>query len=168
MVFLICVNPRASAASKFLVPRIAPPVNYHYFRIAPVRATSKRRLVRLTLMIKEGAVQSHCLSFTRVPHSTRLFLDYLYQFDNVRRFFLRAPFSRDWLQDEVSRLHYDAARRERVAAILERQNRAWGASQETRDNIASRPLDWPTMVAPCSLRILISVAVSNGPSGLFT
>ncbi|HYN16227.1 MAG TPA: bacillithiol biosynthesis cysteine-adding enzyme BshC [Terriglobales bacterium] len=80
--------------------------------------------------------ESHCLSFKQVPHSTRLFRDYLYQFDNIRRFFPRAPWSRDWLKDEVSRLHYDAARRERVAAILERQNRAWGASQETLDNIA--------------------------------
>lgn len=80
--------------------------------------------------------ESHCLSFKQVPHSTRLFLDYLYHFDNVRRFFPGAPFSRDWLQDEVSRLHYDAGRRERVAAVLERQNRGWGASQETLDNIA--------------------------------
>jgi bacillithiol biosynthesis cysteine-adding enzyme BshC len=80
--------------------------------------------------------ESHCLSFKQVPHSTRLFLDYLYHFDKVRRFFPRAPFSRDWLQDEASRLHYDAARRERVAAVLERQNRAWGASPETLDNIA--------------------------------
>jgi bacillithiol biosynthesis cysteine-adding enzyme BshC len=86
-------------------------------------------------MVEKSVVQSHCLSFQQVPHSTRLFLDYLYHFDNVRRFFPHAPFSRDWLKDEVSRLHYDAARRERVAAILERQNRAWGASQETLDNI---------------------------------
>jgi bacillithiol synthase len=87
-------------------------------------------------MIKESPVQSHCLSFKQVPHSTRLFLDYLYQFDNVRRFFPRSPLSRDWLDDEVARLHYDPARRQRVAAVLERQNRAWGASQETLDNIA--------------------------------
>ncbi len=80
--------------------------------------------------------QSHCLSFQQIPHSTPLFLDYLYHFDRVRRFFPRSPFSRDWLQEEVSRLHYDAARRERVASILERQNRAWGGSQETLDNIA--------------------------------
>jgi len=81
-------------------------------------------------------VQSHCLSFKQIPHSTRLFLDYVYQFDNVRRFFPRPPLARDWLKDEVSRLHYDAVRRERVAAVLERQNRAWGASPETLDNIA--------------------------------
>ena len=87
-------------------------------------------------MVKEGAVPSHCLSFKQMPHSTRLFLDYLYQFDNVRRFFPHAPFSREWLKDEVARLHYDRARRERVAAALERQNRAWDASQETLDNIA--------------------------------
>jgi len=87
-------------------------------------------------MIEKSVVQSHCLSFQQVPHTTRLFLDYLYHFDNVGRFFPRPPFSRDWLTEEVSRLHYDPARRERVAAILERQNRAWGASQETADNIA--------------------------------
>ena len=86
-------------------------------------------------MTEKSVVQSHCLSFQQVPHSTRLFLDYLYHFDNVRRFFPRPPFSRDWLKDEVSRLHYDPTRRERVASVLERQNRAWGASQETLDNI---------------------------------
>jgi len=87
-------------------------------------------------MTQKSVVQSHCLSFQQVPHTTRLFLDYLYHFDNVRRFFPHPPFSRDWLKDEVSRLHYDRSRRERVAAILERQNRAWGASRETLDNIA--------------------------------
>ena len=86
-------------------------------------------------MTEKSVGQSHCLSFQQVPHTTRLFLDYLYHFDNVRQFFPRPPFSRDWLKDEASRLHYDRARRERVAAILERQNRAWGASQETLDNI---------------------------------
>ena len=79
---------------------------------------------------------SHCLSFRQIPHSTRLFLDYLYQFNEASRFFARPPFARDWLKDEVARLRYDAARRERVATVLERQNRAWGASQETLDNIA--------------------------------
>jgi len=87
-------------------------------------------------MTEKSVVQSRCLSFQQVPHATRLFLDYLYHFDNVHRFFPRPPFSRDWLKEEVSRLHYDAARRQRVAAILERQNRAWDASQETLDNIA--------------------------------
>lgn len=81
-------------------------------------------------------MESHCLSFQQIPHSTPLFLDYLYHFDRVQRFFPRAPFARDWPKEEVSRVHYDATRRERVAAILERQNRAWGASQETLDNIA--------------------------------
>jgi bacillithiol synthase len=81
-------------------------------------------------------VESHCLSFHEIPHSTRLFVEYLYGFDNVQQFFPRAPFSRDWLGDEISRLHYDQARRQRVAAVLETQNRTWGASQETLDNIA--------------------------------
>ena len=80
-------------------------------------------------------MQSHCLSFDHIPHSTRLFLDYLYHFDRVQQFFARPPFARDWVGEEAARLRYDSARRERVAAILERQNRAWGASNSTLDNI---------------------------------
>ena len=40
------------------------------------------------------------------------------------------------MTDEVARIRYDAERRARVAAILERQNRAWGASAKTLENIA--------------------------------
>jgi bacillithiol biosynthesis cysteine-adding enzyme BshC len=101
--------------------------------------------------------QSHCLSFQQIPHSTRLFLDYLYEFGNVRRFFPRPPFARDWLKDEASRLHYDTTRREHVAAVLERHNRDWGASQETLDNIARFRL------GACAVVTGQQVALFGGP-----
>ena len=40
------------------------------------------------------------------------------------------------MKDETSAIRYDSARRERVAGILERQNKAWGASPKTLENIA--------------------------------
>jgi len=77
-----------------------------------------------------------CLSYSAIPHTTALFADYLHHFDKVRSFYPRAPLDRSWAKEEAGRIRYDQQRRERVAAVLERQNRAWGASQETLDNIA--------------------------------
>jgi bacillithiol biosynthesis cysteine-adding enzyme BshC len=39
------------------------------------------------------------------------------------------------VKEQASALHYDASRREQVSAILERQNKSWGASPETLANI---------------------------------
>ncbi len=79
---------------------------------------------------------SECLSCSAIPHTTPLFADYLHHFEKTRPFFAQPPFERSWIREEAGRIRYDGARRERVAAILERQNRSWGASQETLDNIA--------------------------------
>jgi bacillithiol biosynthesis cysteine-adding enzyme BshC len=76
------------------------------------------------------------LPFSQIPHTTRLFTDFLSYSPNVRQFYPHSPHFSDWLKSEASGLRYDAARRERVAAILERQNRAWGASPKTLENIA--------------------------------
>lgn len=78
---------------------------------------------------------SECLSYSAIPHTTALFADYVHHFEKTRAFYPRPPFDRSWIREEAGRIRYDAARRERVAAILERQNRAWGASRETLDNI---------------------------------
>lgn len=80
-------------------------------------------------------MKSECLKFDAIPHTTELFSDYLYRFDKVRRFYPHPPFSRDWLGREAASLRYDPERRASVADILERQNRAWGASPETLENI---------------------------------
>jgi bacillithiol synthase len=81
-------------------------------------------------------VKSQCLPFSQIPHTTRLFTDFLSYSQNVRPFYPRSPHFKDWLKEEASNLHYDSTRRELVTAILERQNRAWGASPETLDHVA--------------------------------
>ena len=78
---------------------------------------------------------SECLPFSAIPHTTRLFADYLQHFTKVRKFYARPPLERDWVAEQARSLNYDPARRRAVAAILERQNRAWGAPAETLGNI---------------------------------
>ena len=80
-------------------------------------------------------MKSQCLPFTQIPHTTRLFLDYLSYAPTVRNFYPRSPIFSEWLKDESQRVTYDAARRAKVSDILARQNRACGASPKTLANI---------------------------------
>jgi bacillithiol biosynthesis cysteine-adding enzyme BshC len=75
------------------------------------------------------------LAFAQIPHSTRIFLDYLDYAPSVREMFPRSPKFSAWVKDESQRVVYDAARRGKVSEILERQNRGWGASAKTLANI---------------------------------
>jgi len=80
-------------------------------------------------------MKSQCLPFAQIPHTTRLFLDYLSYTPSVRGFYPRSPIFSEWVKDESQRVVYDGARRGKVSEILERQNRAWGASPKTLANI---------------------------------
>lgn len=79
---------------------------------------------------------SECLPFSAIPHTTRLFADYLHSFEKVAKFYSRPPLEHGWVSEASRALAYDPARRRAVADILERQNRAWSASPETLENIA--------------------------------
>ncbi|HEX3739626.1 MAG TPA: bacillithiol biosynthesis BshC, partial [Terriglobales bacterium] len=80
-------------------------------------------------------MKSHCFPFRQVPHTSKLFLDYLDFSPSVQPFYPRSPRFLEWAKEESGRIRYPADRRERVATILERQNRAWGASGTTLKNI---------------------------------
>src|SRR5438034_11501233 len=73
-------------------------------------------------------MNSHCLPFRQIPHTTRLFFDYLEFTPSVQRFYSRSPCFVEWAKDESARIEYPGDRRARVADILERQNKSWGAS----------------------------------------
>jgi bacillithiol biosynthesis cysteine-adding enzyme BshC len=81
-------------------------------------------------------VKAQCLPFRQIPHTTTLFIDFLSWAPSLQRFYPRPPRLAEWVKDETFALRYDPARRENIAAILERQNRAWGASAATLANIA--------------------------------
>jgi bacillithiol synthase len=80
-------------------------------------------------------VRSECLPFSQIPHSTPLFTDFLSYQSNLHPFYPHSPFFAEWLRDEASAVRYEAQRRERVAAILDRQNNGWGASAAVTNNI---------------------------------
>jgi bacillithiol synthase len=84
----------------------------------------------------ELPVKSECLPFSQIPHTTRLFTDFLSDHSKVQHFYPRSAYFREWFKDEALSLKYDSARRQRVSAILERQNRSWDASAKTLENIA--------------------------------
>ncbi|MGA8763487.1 MAG: bacillithiol biosynthesis cysteine-adding enzyme BshC, partial [Candidatus Sulfotelmatobacter sp.] len=80
-------------------------------------------------------MKAQCLPFSQIPHTTRLFADYLAYAPSVQPFYPRSPHFSEWLKEEASALRYDNARRQRVSAILERQNKSWDASPQTFLNI---------------------------------
>jgi len=80
-------------------------------------------------------VKTHCLPFAQIPHTTKLFTDFLAYSPNIQSFYPHSPHFSEWLRAEASNLKYDPTRRERVSAILERQNKSWDASPQMLANL---------------------------------
>ncbi len=72
-------------------------------------------------------MKTECMPFTAIPHNSRLFLDFLFQYEKVERFYAHRPHAQAVLE-YARRLEFPAERRARVADVLEKQNRRWGAS----------------------------------------
>jgi bacillithiol synthase len=82
------------------------------------------------------AVKAQCLPFTQIPHTTRLFTDFLAYSPSVQPFYPHSPHFSEWSKAQASALQYDPSRRERVSTILERQNKSWDASPRTLANLS--------------------------------
>ena len=80
-------------------------------------------------------LKARSVPFSEIPHTSKLFLDFLKYSSAVRGFYPRPPRFHKWMKEEMSAIRYDGERRARVGAILERQNQGWGASPETLANI---------------------------------
>jgi bacillithiol biosynthesis cysteine-adding enzyme BshC len=86
-------------------------------------------------IVESQTLETERLPFSSIPHTTHLFDDYLHHFDRVKRFYAQPPLRQDWWADEIKTIQYPAERRKAVAAILERQNREFGAGEKTFSNI---------------------------------
>jgi len=80
-------------------------------------------------------VKAHCLPFAQIPHTTHLFTDFLAYTSKVQPFYPHSPHFQEWSKAQAATLQYDPSRRERVSAILERQNKSWQASPQTFANL---------------------------------
>jgi len=75
-----------------------------------------------------------CISFNSIPHTTRIFSDFLSYSPAVRKFFPTQP-DVEHVAAFAKSVPRDRERQARVADALEKQNRAWGASDATLRNI---------------------------------
>ena len=80
-------------------------------------------------------MKAHCLPFSQIPHTTRLFQDFLAYTPKVQSFYPQSPYFHEWLKEEAGRISYEGSRRLHVTDILERQNRSWSASEKTLANL---------------------------------
>ena len=80
-------------------------------------------------------MKTQCLPFSQIPHTTRLFLDYLSYSPTVRGFYPRSPLFPEWANEEAGRVRYDDTLRQLVSNTLENQNRNFGAGPRTFANI---------------------------------
>src|SRR5689334_3963818 len=106
---------------------------------------------------EESGLRIETLPFARVPHMTRLFLDYLNDPVALRTFYPNAVRYHHELPQRIPDvLAAQRVDRDRVADALARMNKQWGAGQETLDNIEL--LRDPETIA----------VVSGQQAGLFT
>jgi bacillithiol synthase len=86
-------------------------------------------------IVESQTLETEYLPFSSIPHTTRLLDDFLHNFDQVRQFYARPPLSQEWWAEETRKIQYPVERRQAVAAILERQNREFGAGEKALANI---------------------------------
>ncbi|MCU1286870.1 MAG: hypothetical protein JWO13_3220 [Acidobacteriales bacterium] len=79
-------------------------------------------------------MRAECLPISSIPHASKLFQDYLHNFQKVTAYYPHAPFA-NFYAAEAAALKYPGERRKRVADVLERQNKNWGVSAKTLENI---------------------------------
>ena len=80
-------------------------------------------------------MEAECLSFSQIPHTSRLFLDFLENFERVTKFYPLSPRETERLPERRGSVAYPEDRRSAMADILERQNRAFGAHPEVLKSI---------------------------------
>jgi bacillithiol biosynthesis cysteine-adding enzyme BshC len=78
---------------------------------------------------------SASVPYQQVPHSSALFLDYLYHFDRVSRFYNAPPYSPTSFQSVASQLRGFEWKRPELCAILTQQNKAFGCGAATFENL---------------------------------
>ncbi len=86
------------------------------------------------LLAGDDLVIPDCIPFNAIPHTTRLFSDFLSYSPEIRQFFPTQPDTEHVVAFAKS-VPRDLARQSRVADVLEKQNRAWGASEAALLNI---------------------------------
>jgi bacillithiol biosynthesis cysteine-adding enzyme BshC len=81
----------------------------------------------------EGVIPD-CIPFSSIPHTTRLFSDFLNYSPDVREFYPHPP-DASQVAAQSATVPHETEINVRVADVLEKQNRTWGASEKTLNNV---------------------------------
>jgi bacillithiol biosynthesis cysteine-adding enzyme BshC len=84
--------------------------------------------------IMSSSMESHCLSFREIPHTTKLFLTFLEDFSRVQRYFAHPP-TEAGVAAAAREIKLDAQVRSGVVEVLREQNLAFGADSATMQNL---------------------------------
>ena len=90
-------------------------------------------------------METQCIPYTDLPHVSRLFTDYLYDYPQVSEFYAFNPFEEDSFVRAARSLDYGDGLRKAVTDILVEQNQGLFAGEATRENL--RRLARPGCVA---------------------
>src|SRR3954466_11360417 len=77
----------------------------------------------------------HCIAHTQVPHSSRLFLDFLYDFERVKQFYSYNPFTQQSFTDAAQATRIAPHARRQLVEVLREQNQRIAASAQTLTNL---------------------------------
>lgn len=80
-------------------------------------------------------MDDHSIPYTRIPHTSRLFADYLYDYGRVSEFYSYNPFEAESFRKAAQSVEYPADLRRQVAAVLKEQNQRFSSSEQTFDSI---------------------------------
>ena len=86
------------------------------------------------LFAGDDRVIPDCISFASIPHTSKIFTDFLSYSPDVRKFFPTQPDTAH-IAAFAKSVPRDPKRQAAVADILDKQNRSWGASEATLRNI---------------------------------
>jgi bacillithiol biosynthesis cysteine-adding enzyme BshC len=76
-----------------------------------------------------------CIRHTEIPHASRLFADYLYDFARVREFYAFNPFEEESFRKAAQSFRYGEDLRRQVVSVLREQNERFSAAGKTFDNL---------------------------------
>ncbi len=88
----------------------------------------------MQLLSGDDLVIPDCISFDSIPHTTHIFRDFLSYSPGIHKFYPHPP-DPERIAAFAKSVPRDRERQAKVADALERQNRAWGASEATLRNI---------------------------------
>ena len=86
------------------------------------------------MLAGDDGVIPDCIPFSEIPHSTRLFSDFLSYSSDIRKFFPNPP-DPARVASRAAVVPHGTKIQGQVADVLQKQNRVWGASEKTLENI---------------------------------